>query len=183
MEIWNMGYKIERLTAKDYDELLHLLNTVFHKEEGNTFDVFLPVMWERTDERMSKHLAIRENGKIVAVVGVYPLPAKIYGEEIMFSTIGNVATLPEFEGRGMMKALMSQALLEAKRMGIDVARLGGARQRYNRYGFERAGVDYVFKLNRKNIIDYYGGKTVENEISYLGSQLSGGRGFSKKTRI
>lgn len=175
-----MGYKVERLTAKDYDELLHLLNTVFHKEEGNTFDVFLPVMWERTDERMSKHLAIRENGKIVAVVGVYPLPTIIYGEEIMFSTIGNVATLPEFEGRGMMKALMSQALLEAKRMGIDVARLAGTRQRYNRYGFERAGIDYVFKLNRKNIIDYYGGKTVGNEMLYSGSQLSGGKGFSKK---
>lgn len=29
-----MGYKVERLTAKDYDELLHLLNTVFHKDEG-----------------------------------------------------------------------------------------------------------------------------------------------------
>jgi hypothetical protein len=58
-----MGYKIERLTAKDYDELLCLLNTVFHKEEGNTFDVFLPVMWERTDEQTKLYLQC-----------VFPLP-------------------------------------------------------------------------------------------------------------
>ncbi len=175
-----MDYKIERLTAKDYDELLDMLNTVFHKPEGNTFDIFLPVMWERDDEHMSKHIAIRENGKIAAVVGIYPLPAKVGGEDIVFSTIGNVATLEEFEGKGMMRALMSRGLEEAESLGLDVARLGGARQRYNRYGFEQAGVDYMFKLIPKNLIDYYGGKTVDGEMVFSGSPLSGGEGFEKR---
>lgn len=75
-----MDYKIEHLNAENYDELLHMLNTVFHKSEGDTFDIFLPVMWKRDDEHMSKHLAIREHGKLAAVVGVYPLPAIISGE-------------------------------------------------------------------------------------------------------
>ncbi len=175
-----MDYKIERLTAKDYDELLDMLNTVFHKPEGNTFDIFLPVMWERDDEHMSKHIAIRENGKIAAVVGIYPLPAKVGGEDIVFSTIGNVATLPEFEGKGMMRALMSKALEEAESLGIDVARLAGARQRYNRYGFEQTGVDYMFKLIPKNLIDYYGGRTVDGDMIFSGSSLSGGEGFEKR---
>lgn len=175
-----MEYKIERLTANDYDELLGMFNTVFHKPEGNTFDIFLPVMWERDDEHMSKHIAIKENGKISAVVGIYPLPADVCGEKIVFSTIGNVATLPECEGRGMMKALMTRSLEEAKKTGIDIARLAGARQRYNRYGFEHAGAHYLFKLIPKNLIDYYGGKNTGGEIVYAGSSLSGGIGFETK---
>ena len=174
------SYKIERLTADDYDELLNMLNTVFHKPEGNTFDLFLPVMWERDDEHMSKHLAIREDGRIAAVVGIYPLPAKVCGEEIVFSTIGNVATLPEYEGRGMMRALMARSIEEAKKTGIDIARLAGARQRYNRYGFEHAGAHYLFKLVPKNLIDYYGGKIIDSEFVYEGSSLSGGIDFEKK---
>ena len=175
-----MEYKIERLTVNDYDELLGMLNTVFHKPEGNTFDVFLPVMWERDDEHMSKHIAIKEDGKISAVVGIYPLPANVCGEKIVFSTIGNVATLPECEGRGMMKALMTRSLEEAKKTGIDIARLAGARQRYNRYGFEHAGAHYLFKLIPKNLIDYYGGKETDGELVYSGSALSGGEGFEKR---
>jgi len=175
-----MNYKIERLKAENYDELLHMLNTVFHKTEGNTFDTFLPVMWKRDDAHMSKHLAIRQDGKLAAVVGIYPLPAVVNGEPITFATIGNVATMPEFEGRGMMRALMNEALKEAKRLGIDVARLSGARQRYNRYGFERAGVDYQFKLTQKNLMDYYQGKLVGNEIRYTGGSLSNGCAFERK---
>lgn len=150
-----MDYKIERVKAEDYDELLEMMNRAFHKEGERSFLFSLPVMWERDDEHMSKHLAIRDNGKIVAVVGVYPLPTVIAGQPVMFGTIGNVATLPEYTGRGMMKCLMTEAIKEAKKMGMDVARLGGLRQRYNRYGFENAGVDYQFVLTPKNLKDYY----------------------------
>ena len=175
-----MDYQIERLNAENYDELLHMLNTVFHKTEGNTFDTFLPVMWKRDDAHMSKHLAIRQGGKLAAVVGIYPLPAVVNGEPITFATIGNIATMPEFEGRGMMRALMNEALKEAKRIGIDVARLSGARQRYNRYGFERAGIDYQFKLTQKNLMDYYQGKLIDGKIRYAGGSLSNGHAFERK---
>ncbi len=175
-----MDYQIERLRAGDYDELLAMMNRVFHKQDGNTFDVFLPVMWERDDEHMSKHLAIRADGRIAAVVGVYPLPAVVGGIPVAFSTIGNVATLPEYEGRGMMKRLMTEAVREARGMGLEVARLSGARQRYNRYGFNKAGVDYLFRLRPKNLLDFYGGKKLESgEIIYAGSLFSGGVGFER----
>ncbi|MBR2615832.1 MAG: GNAT family N-acetyltransferase [Clostridia bacterium] len=175
-----MSYRIERLGAEDYDELLSMLNTTFRKTEGDTFDVFLPVMWERDDEHMQKHLAIRENGRIAAVVGVYPLPAEVLGEPVLFATIGNVATAKEFEGRGLMRALMTEALSEAERMGVDVARLGGKRQRYNRYGFEHAGADYQFRLTPKNLSAYYGAVFSDGALSYQGSPLSNGAPFERR---
>lgn len=81
-----MDYKIELLGAEDYDEFFNMLNTVFNKPEGNRFDIFLPVMWERDDEHMSKHIAIRENGKISAVVGISSLPAEVCAEEQLSET-------------------------------------------------------------------------------------------------
>lgn len=172
-----MDYQIERLKAEDYDELLNVLNRVFDKKEGATFDIELPVMWERDDEHMSKHAAIRIDGKIAAVVGIYPLPAVVSGRPVMFGTVGNVATLPEYSGLGLMKRLMTYAMEQAKQMGFDVIRLGGKRQRYNRYGFENGGVDYLFQLTHKNLEDYYGGK------AYPGSLLSGGGQFAPYLRF
>lgn len=166
-----MEYQMERLKAEDYDELLAVMNRAFEKQEGETFDVILPVMWERDDEHMSKHIAIRLDGKIAAVVGIYPLPAVICGRPVMFGTIGNVATLPEYSGRGLMKRLVTEALQIAGEMGFDVVRLGGKRQRYNRYGFENGGVDYQFELTVKNLLDY-------NGVDYHGSALSGGESYS-----
>jgi hypothetical protein len=54
-----------------------------------------------------------------------------------------------------MKALMTESMEELKRLGADVARLGGMRQRYNRYGFEKAGQNFSFTISAKNVRDYY----------------------------
>lgn len=175
-----MEYQIERLKVEDYDELLDMLNRSFNKQEGDTFDVILPVMWERDEEHMAKHIAIRIDGKIAAVVGIYPLPAVICGRKIMFGTIGNVATLPEYNGQGLMRRLVTEALKEAKQMGMDVARLGGLRQRYNRYGFDHGGADYQYILTKRNLREYYGadkrfevGKMPENDKINAKEMLQG----------
>ena len=60
----------------------------------------LPKMWGRDDEHMGKHIGVFEDGKLCSVVGIYPLKTFIDGEEFLFATTGNVATLPEYEGRG-----------------------------------------------------------------------------------
>lgn len=166
---------IERLKGSDYDELLSMLNQVFHKTAENSFEVTLPVMWERTDERVGRHLAIRRDGKIAAVVGVYPLPAEVAGERVLFGTIGNVATLPEYRNQGLMRSLMEAALREAEAMGMDAARLCGLRQRYNRYGFENAGTDCQYTLTDRNLRDYYGGPPE--------TRLSGAEGFERRLRF
>jgi len=127
--------EIVKLFASDYDEWLDVLNTTFtqkNKREMN-FEKQLPKMCVKDDNYMGKHIAIKEDGKICALLGVYPLKVNICGKELMFATVGNVATLPEYEGRGYMRLLMGEAMKELERIGIDASRLGGDRQRYNRY--------------------------------------------------
>lgn len=143
---------IRKLCAEDYDELLSVLNTTFtrqNKREMN-FLVELPRMWERSDEYMSKHIGLFEDGKLCATVGVYPLPVRICGEELLFATTGNVATLPEYEGRGYFSTLFPLAMQELERGGYDMARLGGQRQRYERFGFIDAGQLYRCILTEAN---------------------------------
>lgn len=144
--------EIVRLRAEDYDALLAFYNMVFTRENRRPMDFTkeLPRMWGRDDEHMSKHLAIKENGEIRAAVGVYPLYTDILGERLLFSTVGNVATHPDSEGRGYMRALMECAMKELGRLGADASRLGGLRQRYHHYGYEFCGQVVHFTFTGRN---------------------------------
>ena len=137
-----------KLTANDYDEWLYVLNTAFGEKRGTTmdFEKDLPKMCIRDDYHMGMHIAARENGKICSLLGVYPIKVKIGGTELMFSTVGNVATLAEHEGKGYMSMLLDRAMEELGKIGADASRLGGSRQRYNRYGYEASGTVYNFEI-------------------------------------
>ena len=149
--------EIRKLKAKDRDELLEFLNGVFANKYGRDMDFLCeqPKMWDRTDEAMGKHIAVFEDGHIVSVVGVYPLPVCIGEEKLLFATTGNVATSPDYEGRGYFTQLFTLAMKEIEEMGVDAARLGGARQRYARFGFEPSGSSYCCELNSDNVIKYF----------------------------
>ena len=148
--------KIEKLIASDFDELLDTMNVCFsHGQERYTFLDTLPAMWRHDDTTMGRHVAIRDGKRVAAAVGIYPLPTRVAGHDVLFATVGNVGTRPEYRKMGYMKALMTESMEELKRIGADVARLGGLRQRYNRYGFEKAGQNFSFTISAKNLRDYY----------------------------
>ena len=144
--------EIRKLKKEDMDELFALLNNTFGHKYGRPmrFDLEQPKMWVRDDLHMERHIAVFEDGKMASVVGIYPLPAVIGGEEFLFCTTGNVATLPAYEGKGYFSKLFPLAVEEAKRIGAVACRLGGARQRYARYGFEACGPAYEFRITKHN---------------------------------
>ena len=151
---------VKRLCAEHYDELLDVLNRTFTRQNKREMDFLteLPRMWVRSDEYMGKHIGVFEDGKLCAVMGIYPLPVKICGISLQFATTGNVATLPEYEGRGYFSALFTFAMRELENGGYDAARLGGQRQRYERFGYEDCGqlFEFVFtEANRKKCFGNY----------------------------
>ena len=151
---------IKRLCAEHYDELLDVLNRTFTRQNKREMDFLteLPRMWVRTDEYMGKHIGVFEEGKLCAVMGIYPLPVKICGMDLLFATTGNVATLPEYEGRGYFTAMFTFAMKELEEGGYDAARLGGQRQRYERFGYEDCGrlFEFVFTgANRIKCLDHF----------------------------
>ena len=149
--------EIRRLGVQDYDSLLALLNGVFANKYKREMDFLAeqPKMWVRDAEHMNKHLGVFEDGKLVSVVGIYPLRVVMGDKELLFATTGNVATLPEYEGRGYFTRLFTLAMEETENMGVDVCRLGGARQRYAKFGFEPSGLSYKIEFCADNRIKYF----------------------------
>lgn len=144
--------EIRKLKKVNYDELINLFNTVFSRKNKRNmnFENELPKMCVKDDEHMGKHIGVFEGDKMCAALGIYPLPTMIGDENLLFSTVGNVATLPEFEGRGYMNKMMIAAMEELTCINADASRLGGNRQRYNRFGYENAGTLYKFSFTEYN---------------------------------
>ena len=145
--------EIRKLNKDDYDELFEVLTKTFENKYKRPvyFDKEQPKMWIRDDEHMARHTGVFEDGKLVSVVGVYPLPLVIDGERFMLYTTGNVATLPAYEGKGYFTTLFKMAMQEIVDLGADGARLGGARQRYGRFGFEGGGSLFKFAVAVENV--------------------------------
>lgn len=176
--------QIRRLQKEDYEKLITLLNYVFtlHNKREMDFEKELPKMCVKTDESMQKHFGVFQQDELVAVLGAYPLKAKILQEELLVYTVGNIATHPNYEGKGYMQALLSRAMQELDEKGADISRLGGLRQRYERFGYEPCANAYEFKLTGENVARIYKAdeeivfeeitKTDEENLRFANSLLS-----------
>ncbi len=153
MNCSNENIELVRLEAKDYEECFALMDLAFMTSRPGHphFRAILPKMCVPDDEHMHKHLAVRRGGKLRAVLGIYPLPVIIGGRRLMCSTVGNVATHPDEQGKGYMTMMLNEAMKGLDEIGADLSRLGGLRQRYNRWGYERAGMNYSFSLTARNV--------------------------------
>lgn len=158
-----MNSAIERLRAADYNELRQLYDEVFSgNPDSGYLERALPKMWRQDDAHMEKHLAIRENGKLAAVVGIYPYETVVTGEKMLFATVGNVATMPFAREKGYMRKLMTEAMAQLEQQGVAVSRLGGLRSRYNRYGYECAGQLYAMTVTQRNAKEYLSSRTARD---------------------
>ena len=69
--------KVEQLTANDFEEAMDFMNLVFGAHGPHDFASLLPALYQPTDELMKCIWAIRESGRIVAIVGYHPLEWKV----------------------------------------------------------------------------------------------------------
>jgi len=102
------------------------------------------------------HYLVRENKKIKALVGAYPVSMEIFcGQEGTMSLpgrgIGAVSVHPYSRSLGYMKTLMHTAIEDMKRDGIVFSYLQGQRQRYEYYGYTSAGCTVIFNCTETNI--------------------------------
>ena len=157
--------EIRRMKQGDADACFGMMNLVFKQAKPGhpDFQDILPKMTIDDDEHMNKHFGLYRDEKLCAVLGVYPLPVTVCGQKLMCSTVGNVATHPDETGKGYMTALLSEAMRELERIGADMSRLGGKRERYNRYGYEQSGSNVRFSLAYETALNSDHGNNIEFE--------------------
>ena len=135
-----MTTAISRLHAADFEEALDVLNLAFGKAPPRDFEAILPALYRRGEEEMSWNFALRERGRIRAVVGLFPLAYRWGGATLRVAGIGGVSCHPHARGRGYMQQLMDHCVQAAPAEGFHLSWLGGQRQRYGYFGYEKCGV-------------------------------------------
>lgn len=160
-----MADEIMRLRAADFGELMPFLTRAFGYAEPDWFATHLPTLYRPTDERMACNLAVRRNGRLAAVVGVFPFAWRVGGSELRVAGIGGVGTDPDLRKSGLMRLLMDRALAEIRAAGFHLSYLGGQRQRYRYWGWERAGAEIRAVVNPANLRHEMGGDALGVSLS------------------
>ena len=142
----------EYLTARDGEEreLLRFLDKAFTNIPPR-FLKSLPKLYRPEYHPCANNLIVREGKQIRAAVGLYPMEFYAGGEKLIAAGIGNVAVDKRCRGKGYMKLLMRQSLALSRERGTDFLALGGQRQRYQYFGFERTGCMYTYHMTKTNL--------------------------------
>ena len=133
-------------------DILDFINYVFSQaHRPHNFKTLLPKVYAHDGFHRYHYVAVQD-GKIRATVAVMPAFMPVGNNDMLkIGYVGSVSVHPYARGEGHMKKLMHMMLEDAEKEGYDLLALGGQRQRYQYFGFERGGAKLCFTVNQSNI--------------------------------
>lgn len=138
--------------AEQREKLLELLDLTFgFNEEGNKFINLLPKLYKEQYHPAENNIILDVDGDMRAAVGLYYNTLTVGDEKLKIGGIGNVAVHPDHRGKGYMQFCMLLALDEMKQNMVDLSCLGGARQRYEHFSYQPAGINTSFNYRKDNV--------------------------------
>ncbi|MBR2662804.1 MAG: GNAT family N-acetyltransferase [Clostridia bacterium] len=142
-----------RAGKEDRQEMIDFANLVFSQaREPHDFKALLPKTYADGVQGIEDwHYIAKSQGRIVGLVACRPTPM-VYGDRTLdCGFVGTVSVHPYHRGEGHMKALMTLMLQEERRKGRDMLMLGGQKQRYEYFGFEKGGVCVRMDVTARNL--------------------------------
>ncbi len=146
-----MSVDVVQLTGAEFDEGMAFLNEVFGEHRPHDFARLLPSIYQPTDKQMSCNHAVRIDGQIRAIVGLFPMQWHVGDTVLTVGGIGGVSTHSSVRGAGYMKLLMNHCVRVMGEQAYDLSWLGGQRQRYGYFGYEVCGTLSHFSLSPTNV--------------------------------
>jgi predicted N-acetyltransferase YhbS len=149
-----MSTEVVQLTAADFDEGLAFMNAVFAAKKPDRFHDFhalLPSIYQPTDELMACNHAVRVNGELRAIVGLFPMDWQVGDVVLKVGGIGGVSTHLAHRDKGYMSLLMNHCVDYMKEQGCHLSYLGGQRQRYGYAGYEKCGQKLQLPVDKRNL--------------------------------
>jgi predicted GNAT family N-acyltransferase len=142
---------------KQQDEFIDFINYVFNMD-GQVSDFYrlLPKLYKREYHPCEYNYLALENDRIKAAVGSFPGEVIVCGNRLTYQGIGNVAVNPYSRSKGYMKELMNQAIEDMLVKNVDFSVLGGNRQRYSYFSYEKVGRKFSFWMDESNIKHEFG---------------------------
>lgn len=165
-------YNIRKAKAGELDKIIDVANSAFIPVRTPDYDFrrTIPKIYNTLRDYSDIHHVAEVDGKLVAICGNLIRTIDVDGE-YPFSVVGTVSTRPEFQQLGLMRALMDAVDKECREKNLVFSLLTGQRQRYNFFGFEKAGFQYVFEFDDYFTKHHSSGdikisKTLENELLF-----------------
>ena len=137
----------------DYMDLINL-SFGFHTPERQ-FLGLLPKLYREEYRPQDSNYVVIEDGVLTTAVGAYDHELIVCGHRLPCRGIGNVAVHPDHRSKGYMKDAMNASLKDMVADGIALSTLGGRRQRYQYFGYDKAGPIYHFHISRDNLRHTY----------------------------
>jgi predicted acetyltransferase len=160
-----------RGTKEMFDDYMDFINYVFgFNGNSSDFKKLLPKLYKYDYEPAVNSYVAVEDGKIKSAIGAFDHDISVCGNIIKTRGIGNVAVHPYARGNGYMKKLMNMALDDMVSDGVALSVLGGRRQRYNYFSYDKLGQTVYMSFNDDNFRHVFGSKrTHEVEFRRLNS--------------
>lgn len=136
---------------KDNKKLIAFLDEVFFTDDPEERDFLnlLPKCYKDKYRPAYNNFVVQDkNGEFRSAIGSFYNDMTIGDEQIKACCIGNVAVGKNYRSMGYMIELMELSVEDMLKNGVDVAYLGGQRQRYGYFGFESSGTSYRFDFSR-----------------------------------
>ena len=144
-------------THVPHADFMDFIDMVFgFTTDEQKFIGLLPKLYREYRRPQDSNYVVTEDGVIKAAIGAYDHEITVCGVKLPCRGIGNVAVHPDTRGKGYMKATMNAALEDMIRDGIALSTLGGRRQRYQYFSYDKAGPCYTYSVARDNIRHTYG---------------------------
>lgn len=165
--------------ASDREDIIDFINMVFSQTgQPHDFKILLPKLYADDSDTSACHFLAKEDGKIKAVVGLFPTEHVTGGQRLKIGHIGSVSVHKYARGRGYMKQLMAMAYDAAKHGGYDALVLGGKKNRYQYFGFQPTEAAAKYSFIPENFSHQYKGghdaisfERVEDEHSTYISEI------------
>ena len=140
-----------RALSHEEADILDFINYVFSQaHRPHNFKTLLPKVYAHEGFSQYHYVAVKD-GHIRGTVAVLPVNMPVGGgETLKIGYVGSVSVHPYDRGAGHMKKLMQLMLADAQDQ-YDLLALGGLRQRYQYFGFERGGSKLHFTVTHNNV--------------------------------
>lgn len=156
--------RIERLTHENLEKVVELTDMVF-RPNTRTMRQETPIMWSEENIRCGFSRVLVIDDKVVSFVGAVLTWAVLDGKFIPVLMIGNVATHPDYRGRGYASMLLKEVLKEAYNQGVALVYISGDHGLYRAAG--------GFEANFRQALLVSDGKIRTEEVNSSQAELDG----------
>lgn len=145
--------------TNDLNRILNIINPSFGavREDGFDFRYIMPKAYGEKNNLLQYHYVVSDGGVDVTTAGNIPGKIVTHTAQYRYAFLGSVATLPAYEGKGYMRALMKRIKQDDITDGKVFSLLTGARVRYARHGYTKVFSAYSFVFD-----EYFAKHTTKN---------------------